>query len=287
MRENKNEKIILYLITILLIILVFMGAYIIYNMTSNNNTNQNNDMNQIENNQNNNSTDKNETNNDLKSNEKEEISNVDSKIVEKLQNRFWPFNYCEYDYTSSTNYGLNFGILYRNNKTLISELPSETRMNYVIHNIDLSNYEPYIGERYRFSNEEFKKIYYEMLDENTKYEPVETGAIRSVLIDGDWIDVVGVGGDIVGPGYFIENKFIKSEQKNDEIYLYEKVLIQYSPEEGDIKYYSNFDLQNSFSINEKLEDVFVKYSNQIPTYKHTFKIKNDNYIYYSVEKVNE
>ena len=283
---KKNEKIILYLITILLIILVFMGGYIIYNMTSNNNTNQNNDMNQVENNQNNNSTDKNETNNDLNSNEKEEISNVSHEDIEKLKNR-WLFYFSTYNYTGSTNYDSSFGFLYRKNKTLISELSKELRMLYVIHNIDLSKYDKYSDYEYRFSIGEFKKLYYELLDEKAKFEQVNTGLVYGISFDDNYAYLNTVGGDTVGPGYHIKNKFIKSEQKNDEIYLYEKVLIQYSPEEGDIKYYSNFDLQNSFAINEKLEDVFEKYSIRIPTYKHTFKIKNGNYIYYSVEKVNE
>lgn len=114
---------------------------------------------------------------------------------------------------------------------------------------------------------------YFICDPHTSNQPVDTGRIDKEFI----------------------GKLYKVEEKNDEIYIYEKICYQKSIYSDDtyqaseVYYYSDINLKNEIKeLRGKESDELLKdtYDELLPTYKYTLKKSSSGtYIAYSIEPV--
>lgn len=148
-----------------------------------------------------------------------------------------------------------------------------------------------------YSSSTVEKVYKKFYGDNFNYSnPKYIGVSAAGCSYEDGYYFCEEGGGYAPGGDHHYTSFIKSEEVDDQLYIYEKYL--YIDEVCDDDYdncidyiYTNEDKQNKLGeINyedyETSSELFEKYGDNAVTYKHTYKKNSDgNYYWYSVEPV--
>lgn len=286
MDKSNNGKIILgFVIGLLVMAVIGMAGYIIYDK----NNNKVNDNNQLENNNNIND----ENNSSIKEEIKVEDLNINSDLINMIIKKISYFNTIEFTHSEMGKSGNLFGILYKKDKLLIKDLPADIRMDYVISSFDLENEAEFDGvNKYTIYNDKFKEKYIELMGKNVNLELVsyDWKCPNPTFEDDNIIIMMGCGGTW-GPAYQIYKKYIRAEKVNNEIYLYEKIAVvdQNSLDEfNKLDVYSDLEHNNlvANNVEETEKEIFSsKYIDKYLEYKYTFKLEDGNYIFYSIEKI--
>ena len=298
--NKKSNNLLLWIIIILLIILIGIGGVLVYTSYSDDvNTNINNYVNE-----NNKVEEDNNKNEDLENDtDKDEVIvenlNLNSDLINIIVKKIDFFNRGEFNYTQIDDNDEKFGILYKNDKLLIKDLPAEIRMGYVVDNFDLETEAEYGGVndygvvKYIINNDKFKQKYFQLMGKDVNYEPVVYDYIcpSPTIENGNIIFYHGgCGGTWEPPLYKIFKKYTRAEKNNNEVYLYEKIAfvnINLVDDSSEFDIYSDIEHTNLIANSVKNEnEIFSsKYINKFSEYKYTFKLEDGNYIFHSVEKV--
>lgn len=289
MKKNINVLLIVFLL-----IIVIVEGFIIYEGYNNkeinvdciNNSNINNNSNNID------SNDENNTNNQIILKD----SIIYLKEISDLIVMLKPFD--NPWYTIDGYYDDLYGILYKKDKTLIKDLPADVKTHFVLENMNIHDVQfDKDSDYYYIDNFDFKEKYHELMGENIKYDISGYDRCSPVSIKNNQIrfrHAIAGCGDSYG-GTPIYKKIVNVEKNGNDIYLYEKVAITSDlktneKDEWVVNVYSDVNHNNIIQSEMKEDDIeneifSSNYINKLPMYKYTFKLENDSYIFYSVEKV--
>lgn len=265
MQENKRNGIGLgILIGILIMLVIGMGSYIIYDkVLKNNNYNEENKEEQKE------------------QQDIPEDLDVNSELVQQL-----------YSYTD-TFCRNNRKFFYENNKLLMNDLKNEYKLYLAMsnmirdNNLDLDDDNPT-----NYPLKKFEDSMNKVFGSNVSYIKEKTLLFPDLEFNND--DVVIYSSAGCGVGAWYERKLVLAKKYSDRIEIDEKNIyvvagagIDGGP--GIFKEYTE-NIENPFVkevYSENNESYVDKYEKDLPTYRYTYNIDDQgNYYLYSVEKIN-
>ncbi len=288
MNEETKKNWIIALLTIIIVLLITLIILVIFqSKKANDNTNTN---------QNYNSGETKKTPDEPKKTPvpvtKEEELALSDPTVQKLVNKITPLkNYPSFTYYNPEYPSKYFALLYKEDTLYSKDIPAKVKSLLTVRNTNYKNEEAISGCEYKVKEETLQKSYQELFGQNTTYELAEYNEWMPLLRKEktEWI-VGACGGDTQGPGYNIYSKMIRSTKKDDEIYLYEAITLadetDMDNQTNTFDFYSDINHSNLIANTTK-EQIFESYLTSLPKYKYTFKLENNNYYFYKIEKVAE
>lgn len=288
MKEETEKNWIIALLAIIIVLLITLIILLIsQSQKEKNNTNTNQNYNSGETQKTPDETEK----TPVPVIKEEEISLSDS-TVQKLINRIMPLkNYPSFTYYNPEYPNKYFALLYNQDTLYSKDIPAKVKALLTVQNTNYKNEEAISGCEYKIKEETLQKSFQELFGQNTTYELAEYNDWIPQLRkeNNEWL-VGECGGDTRGPGYNIYSKMIRSTKKDDEIYLYEAITLadetDMDNQTNTFDFYSDINHKN-FIANTTKEQIFENYLASLPKYKYTFKLENNNYYFYKIEKVDE
>lgn len=225
--------------------------------------------------------------------ETKEVENLYESIhINRLPLPYWNLSYqIGQNPLDEIKHYSQFGTYYREDKTLMSKISNEFRIRLVLNNLSYQSYPTTDGVScsYMIPESDLQVAYRKFFDSTVSYEYIESKGACPTFVRNDEknIEISECCKDIESLGVHIYSVLEKADKTEEELYLYERMGVY---DDTTNTYYKDLNLKHKVRENFELPsfdirvDYLKKNLEKFTQYKYTFKIKNDQYYLYSVER---